>query len=106
GDTEAAEQLYRESISLNPLNPQPYTLLANLYRDRDHDSAKAIAMLEQLVVAYPGHREPLEQIAALLTEEGRYDEAVGYLDQLLKLVPNDYAANLQLSRAYRGKKDC
>src|SRR5256714_10729689 len=104
GDADAAEQLYREAIGLNPLNPQPYTMLANLYRERD--PVKAIAALQQLVAAYPGHREPLEQVATLLIEEKRDDEAINYLGQLLDLVPNDYTANLLLSRAYRGKKDC
>jgi protein O-mannosyl-transferase len=104
GDADGAERLYREAISLNPLNPQPYTMLANFYRERD--PARATATLEQLVTAYPGHREPLEQVATLLIEEHRYDEAVTYLAQLLALAPNDYAANLQLSRAYRGKGDC
>lgn len=104
GDADGAEQLYREAISINPLNPQPYTMLANLYRERD--PAKAIAALQQLVATYPGHREPLEQVATLLIEEKRYDEAISDLQQLLDLVPNDYTANLLLSRAYHGKKDC
>jgi len=104
GDTDGAEQLYHQAISINALNPQPYTALANLYRERD--PAKAIAVLQQLVAAYPGHREPLEQVATVLIEEKRYDEAINYLDQLLNLVPRDYTANLLLSRAYRGKKDC
>ncbi|MEN3331056.1 MAG: protein O-mannosyl-transferase [Blastocatellia bacterium] len=104
GDADSAEQLCREAIRINPLNPQPYTLLANYYRERE--PARAIATLEQLVAAYPGHREPLEQVAALLIEDQRYDEAIGYLEQLLNLAPNDYAANRQLSRAYRGKSDC
>lgn len=104
GDADSAERLYREAISINPLNPQPYTMLANFYRERD--PARAIATLEQLAAAYPGHREPLEQVATLLIEEQRYDEAIVYLEQLLNLTPNDYAANLQLSRAYRGKSDC
>jgi tetratricopeptide (TPR) repeat protein len=104
GDTDSAERLCREAIRINPLNPQPYTLLANYYRESQ--PAKAIATLEQLVAAYPGHREPLEQVATLLIEERRYDEAIGYLEQLLNLAPNDFAANLLLSRAYRGKSDC
>jgi len=104
GDADSAERLYREAISINPLNPQPYTMLANYYRERE--PARAIATLEQLVATYPGHREPLEQVATLLIEEQRYDEAIVYLEQLLNLTPNDYAANLQLSRAYRGKRDC
>jgi len=79
GDADSAERLYREAINLNPLNPQPYTMLANYYRERD--PAKAIATLEQLVAAYPGHREPLEQVATLLLEEQRYDEAIVYLEQ-------------------------
>src|SRR5205814_6881867 len=83
---------------------QPYTMLANMYRERD--PAKAIATLQQLVAVFPGHREPLDQVANLLNEAGRYDEAIGYLEEVLRLVPHDYAANLQLSRAYRGKKDC
>lgn len=104
GDADSAERLYREAITLYPLNPLAYTMLVNFYRERD--PAKAIATLEQLLATYPGHRQPLEQIATLLIEERRYDEAIGYLDQLLKLVPNDYTASLQLSRAYRGKNDC
>ena len=104
GDTDGAEQLYHQAISLNGLNPLPYTMLANLYRERD--PAKAIAVLQQLAAAFPGSREPLEQVATVLIDEKRYDEAITYLDQLLNLVPRDYTANLMLSRAYRGKKDC
>lgn len=104
GDSEGAERLYREAIGLYPLNPLPYTMLTNFYRERE--PAKAIATLEQLVAVYPGHRQPLEQVATLLIEERRYDEAIVYLDQLIKLIPNDYTANLLFSRAYRGKTDC
>ena len=104
GDADGAERYYADAISLCPMNPQPYTLLANFYRPRD--SGKAVATLKRLVAAFPGRPEPLEQVATVLVEERRDDEAIVYLQQLLGLIPNDVVANLQLSAAYRRKNDC
>jgi tetratricopeptide (TPR) repeat protein len=104
GEVEKGEQLLREAISLYPSNPAPYTLLAVYYRDTNPD--KALAVLQQLVSVFSAEHEPLEQISTLLIEYKRYDEAIPYLENLLRQVPQDFYANYQLSRVYAVKGEC
>ena len=104
GEIEKGERLLWEAISLYPRYPSPYTLLAVYYRDINPD--KAVAVLQQLVAAFSVEHEPLEQISTLLIEYKRYDEAIPYLEKLLSLVPRDFYANYQLSRAYAAKDEC
>ncbi|MBI3649881.1 MAG: tetratricopeptide repeat protein [Acidobacteria bacterium] len=104
GDWEHAEPLMQEALEIDALNPFPYTLLANYYRDKD--AAKAIDLLKRLVGVFASHDEPRRQLATLLIENQRYDEAIAQLETLLARIPNDFFANYELSRIYLERQQC
>jgi protein O-mannosyl-transferase len=103
-DVEKAVQLLLEAIKIDPSYPPPYTMLATYYRDSNPD--KAVEVLQYMVAAFPTSYQPLEQISSLLMKYKRYDEAAQHLEKMLTLVPGDYYANQQLSRAYAAKGEC
>lgn len=103
-DVEKALQLLEDAIKIDPSYPPPYTMLATYYRDNNPD--KAIAVLQNMVAAFPASYQPLEQISTLLVKYKRYDEAAQNLEKILALFPGDYYANQQLSRVYAAKGEC
>jgi tetratricopeptide (TPR) repeat protein len=103
-DVEKALQLLEDAIKIDPYYPPPYTMLATYYRDNNPD--KAIAVLQNMVAAFPASYQPLEQISTLLMKYKRYDEAAQNLEKMLSLFPGDYYANQQLGRVYAVKGEC
>jgi tetratricopeptide (TPR) repeat protein len=103
-DRAQGEGLLWQALATDPRSPPAYGLLVSLYRDSDKE--RALAVLKQQAVAFTDRREPLEQLVAFLTDTKQYDDALVYLGQLRRLVPNDYYCSQQLSRVYRAKGDC
>jgi tetratricopeptide (TPR) repeat protein len=104
GDNQTAERLLWEAIGLYPANPQPYSLLASLYRTIDRN--KEIEVLKRHIAVHPASRDPIEALSVALIDLNRYDEAVPYLERLLALNSNDFFANLNLGHILRTRNDC
>jgi protein O-mannosyl-transferase len=104
GQPEIAEKLLLEAINFYPVNPQPYVLLARYYHNHDH--AKEYAILKRQLAIIPSDYNALQTISTRLIEDKRFDDAIPYLEQILRLVPNDFYAVYQLGQIYRTKTDC
>ncbi|HEU4388060.1 MAG TPA: hypothetical protein VFV34_09705, partial [Blastocatellia bacterium] len=48
----------------------------------------------------------LERLTFLQVEDKRYDEASPFLQQMLRLVPQDFYAHYQMGQIYRTRGDC
>jgi tetratricopeptide (TPR) repeat protein len=103
-EPDKAEQLLRDAININPLNTQPYALLAAYYHATDR--SKEIEILKQQLAADPSNYDALSTLAYRLIEDKKFDEALPQLNRIVSMVPNDFRANYQLWQVYRAKKDC
>lgn len=104
GDESRAEELLNQAISLYSANPEPYEVLAAMYRGKGR--AKEIEIMTKAVAANPYVYETLKHLTFLQVEERLHDEAVPYLQQMLRLVPSDFYASYQLGQIYRQKGEC
>jgi tetratricopeptide (TPR) repeat protein len=103
-ETDRAVALLLEAINLAPFEERPYTVLASLYHDKEPD--KEIDVLKSHLAANPQGYKPLQTLSYRLIELKRYDEALPYLERLLALNPNDFAANFHMGEIYFSKEDC
>jgi tetratricopeptide (TPR) repeat protein len=81
GDLETAIFLYKRSIAVSP-TAEAHTFLgwAYSFQGRYRD---AIRECKRAIEADPDLGNPYNDIGVYLTEEGRYDEAIGYLRRAL-----------------------
>jgi tetratricopeptide (TPR) repeat protein len=103
GEQTKAEELLWKAIEIFPANVEPYSVLANVYHDRDR--AKEIETLEKAVAANPFVYDALHRLTFILVEDRKYDQAIPHLDRMLRLVPADFYANYQLAQIYRTKSE-
>jgi tetratricopeptide (TPR) repeat protein len=104
GKEKEGEDLLWEAIRLDPANSEPYVLLALLYHNKNR--AKEIEVLTRSVAANPFVYTVLERLVLVLVNERRYDEAIPFLDQMLRLSPNDFVAHYELGQIYRARNEC
>lgn len=96
-----AEQSLLEAIAINPQLPDPYRILATLYQYVFFDLSKA-AMYHHAVLAADPKGTPcsegrkltsadvstLHNLGSTYNMGGKYNEAIDYYSQVLKLQPN------------------
>lgn len=88
GNSAAATQLLRDSLNKIPDSDDLHTvLLSQLLADGDRVGAEA--QIRTLIKLKPGSLQLREQLAHLLLEEGRKDEAQGVLEQAAAKIPGD-----------------
>jgi protein O-mannosyl-transferase len=104
GDNLTSEQLLLRAIDLYPANPQPYRLLAKMYHDLDAE--KHIQILKRHLAYDPSNLDSLNDIAFVLVEQKRLDEAIPYLERILLRSPGDFFGNFNLGNIYRTRGDC
>lgn len=105
GDQRRGEELLKEAIRLYPANPDPYMFLSTVvYHGKDR--ASEIDILVRSVGQNPYVYGVLERLTTLLVEDKRYDEAIPFLEQMLRLVPQDFYAHYEMGQIYRTKGDC
>jgi tetratricopeptide (TPR) repeat protein len=104
GDEAAGERYLEEAIAFFPGNPEPYDMLATIYKKKG--KSKEIEVLLGQVHHNPYVYDILKRLTLLLIEERRFDESVPHLEQMLRLAPNDFYANYQLGQVYRTRKEC
>ncbi|MDF1552142.1 MAG: tetratricopeptide repeat protein [Deferrisomatales bacterium] len=71
---KAAVEL-EEAINLNPVHPDAYNMLAQIYRERG-DFTSAETTYQRLLDWQPGDPQTANNLANLLLEQGRVDEAL------------------------------
>lgn len=97
-DTLAAVRLYQDALLVYPNDTVALTGLINAYISlRSYDSALVYA--DRGIASYPGNITFLVKKAAALELQGKYREAAGVADAIVRIVPEsrrymDYAAYL------------
>lgn len=86
GEHQKTEELLLEAVSLYPMNMEPYSSLANLYRPKNH--AKEAEVLKQAVSADPSAYDMCARLVSVLFEQKLYSEGRHYLGQLSELSPS------------------
>jgi tetratricopeptide (TPR) repeat protein len=83
--TRAAEQ-YREIIRLDPTDTDAALWLARIYRlQNDHDKAETV--LRSVLTREPENENAIEQLTQLLLDEGKSQEAISILKNVLERAP-------------------
>ena len=83
--THAAEQ-YREIMRLDPTDTDAALWLARIYRlQNDHDKAEQV--LRALLAHEPENENAVEQLTQLLLDEGKSQEAISILKDILDRAP-------------------
>lgn len=83
--TRAAEQ-YREIMRLDPADTDAALWLARIYRlQNDHDKAEQV--LRTLLAHEPENENAVEQLTQLLLDEGKSQEAISILKDILDRAP-------------------
>ncbi|HEY9871095.1 MAG TPA: tetratricopeptide repeat protein [Candidatus Obscuribacterales bacterium] len=99
GDGPAALASWRESIRLEPHNPEPYRRLAEYYSLRG-DGELAISELHNALEILPNDMPLRAQLAELALRQDKLDVAETEYRTILASNPDDPSALLGLSRVY------
>jgi tetratricopeptide (TPR) repeat protein len=86
GETARTEQLLRQAIELDPTNPRPGRLLADLYNVTNRP-AEAIAQGQDNIRRFPNDVLSHYDLARNYKDQGRYDEFDRELDATIALAP-------------------
>jgi len=74
GNIRQAEELFQETIILNPKNPKPFFALANIYHRRG-ELGKAIKAFSKVLELDPCHTEAAISLSVIYNDIGKYEEA-------------------------------
>jgi tetratricopeptide (TPR) repeat protein len=98
GDAEAAEQLYRRVMRIDPADAAAPFNLANILRAQAR-AVEAEALYREATKIDPSFAAAWYNLADILEEKGRIEEAVAHLEQAVKAEPTyaDAIFNLALS---------
>ena len=99
GNFEQAEKSYTKAIKLNPLIPQTYINLSDLYY-KSGDLAGAIGVLERGSYEIEDNYVIAHLLARVYIEDSRYDMAITELEKILDAQPENYDAFYDLGRVY------
>jgi tetratricopeptide (TPR) repeat protein len=101
GETTAARPFVSRALDLSPKLARAYFFQAMIQK-ADGDYAAALKSLAEVRGQYPRDRVVLNQIGRIQFLERRYREAVGALEQVLTVDPEDVQAHYTLMLCYRG----
>ena len=111
GDLDKAEELYRETLRLDPQNKFAYYNLGVIAQTQG-DSERAISSYRDAIDIDPDFVPALFNLAILATETGDAHDAVGLYSHIVEVAPDDANAHLNLGfllidqgRAERGQRE-
>jgi len=90
-DWPAAEADFRAALDLNPDQPQVLNYLGYSMVERDINLDEALGMIETAVAAEPQNGTIVDSLGWVLFQLGKFDEAVGHLENAASLVSNGTA---------------
>ena len=94
-----AESAYKMIIELSPGNVRTYRQLADLYRIPELGKQDEIpSVLEKGLVHVPNEPDLLSYLAVYYQEKGNVEKAISYYEQLLKVAPQNQAAQQELNK--------
>ncbi|MEM6372678.1 MAG: tetratricopeptide repeat protein [Pseudomonadota bacterium] len=101
GDWPRAEADFRRALELNPGQPQVLNYLGYSLVEKQIKLDEALEMIEQAVDATNGESGYIvDSLGWVLYRLGRYDEAVGYMESAVELMPVDPVVNDHLGDVY------
>jgi tetratricopeptide (TPR) repeat protein len=110
-DLATAEKVLNAADAKYPGDDTPFSTLIEIYF-RNHQTDRAVALLERELSRNPNHSGALINYAAIKMQGKEYEAAIAMLDRALKAAPDDaYAllnraiANLQLGRLDDARRD-
>ena len=86
GDTQAAEAELLRTAELDPKNPNPYLLLAQLYFDTKQNQ-KSLTKLEEAIACAPKNVPALMMLATIHSTEKDYAKAASAYERVLVIDP-------------------
>lgn len=99
GESVQAEKFYLKAIGINPLLPQVYINLADLYF-RQRNFADAINLLETASAEMPDNLVIAHYLARVYMEDSRLDLAIDQLDKIIESQSENFDAYYDLARVY------
>jgi tetratricopeptide (TPR) repeat protein len=100
GKSDAATARIDAYLSAHPESPQAYYLKAGLcYSRKDYQAAEAL--IEKTIELMPDDTKAYGMLVRIQTADGRSDEAIGRLKQLLAANPRNVAALMHLGTLYQ-----
>lgn len=101
GKWPEAEADFRRALELNPGQPQVLNYLGYSLVEKQIKLDEALAMIQQAVDATNGQSGFIvDSLGWVLYRLGRYDEAVGYMESAVELMPVDPVVNDHLGDVY------
>ncbi len=97
---EAAEADFRQSLALNPGQPQVLNYLGYSLVDMGEKLDEALDMIERAVAAQPDSGYIVDSLGWAMYRLGRYDEAITHMERAVELMPVDPIINDHLGDVY------
>ena len=97
GNFEQAEKSFTKSIKLNPLIPQSYINLSDLYY-KSGDLSGAIGVLERGSYEMEDNYIIAHLLARVYIDDSRYDMAITELEKIIDAQPENYDAYYDMGR--------
>ncbi len=104
GETDTAKPFIEKALSINPSLGRIYYFRA-LIEKSDGNYDAALKSLERVESQYPRDRVVLNQIARILFLKRQYAQAVGYLQRVSDIDPEDVQMHYTAMLCYRGLGD-
>lgn len=104
GETDAAKPFIERALKIDPSLGRIYFFRAMIEKsDGDYDAA--LKSLERVEAQYPRDRVTLNQIARILFLKRDYAKAIGYLERVCDIDPEDVQMHYTSMLCYRGLGD-
>jgi len=104
GQTEDANAIYREWLTVDPNNAFAYNLLGYNAAYRG-DYEEAVGDMKKYAFLAPDEANPFDSLGEVEAANGRYEDAIRDLKKALEIKPDFYPSLVHLGVAYSGKGD-
>jgi len=104
GDIDQAIFHYRESLAINPVQPEIYMSLGNaLIKKKDEPQAQIY--FQKAALLAPENEQAQYNLGTFLLKKGDFEAAIPYLEKAVRLDPENDQAQFNLAKAFFQKKD-
>lgn len=95
-----AEADFKKALELNPDQPDVLNYLAYSWLVMDKNILEAHDMLKKAITQRPGDAHIIDSFGWALFKQGKYKEALTFLEQANEMIPNDPTTNDHLGDVY------
>jgi len=101
GNSEQAKAHLRRALEVKPAGSEAYSILAGVLSNLDRDPEGAIPFLERAIALDPVDDQARDSMGVALYNLRRYDEAVPYFREALRINPQSDVAQQHLRTVLR-----